>query len=326
MARRSMFALLGTALLLAVAGCGGGSEPSGQAGPSLEAPVSIKVGDIQGAPASFIAFGEGKGIFDKHQLDVNLVPQEGGAAIIPNLVSGEMQIGGSNIVSVLLARDAGLPVQIIAPGTSVGADPDKDFSAVIVAKDSPIETPKDLAGRTVAVNTLKNVSEVTLKASLEDTGVDVSSVKLIAMPFPDMPAAVEKHQVDAAFVIEPFATIARSQGARSVIRPYVESMANLAVGTYTATEEYIQQNPAVVEAFQAAVAETAKYITDHPDEYRAALPDITKLAPDLAPTVNIPRWGERVDLGSLRFLGEKMATYGLVEKEPDVEAAVYTAS
>jgi NitT/TauT family transport system substrate-binding protein len=327
MASRSRALTLGAVLLLAVTACGGGgAAPGAQAGPSLTAPVAIKVGDVEGAPASFVAFGVQKGIFAEHQLNVELVVQQGGAAIIPNLMSGEMQIGGSNVVSILLARGTGLPMKIIAPGTAVGSDPNTDFSAVIVAPDSPLTTPKDLAGKTIAVNTLKNVSEVALKASLEANGVDITAIKLLELPFPSMLGAVQKHQVDAAFVIEPFVTMARSQGARLLVRPYVQAKANLGVGTYSATEQYIQQNPAVIKAFQAAAAQTAKYITEHPDEYRAALPTIAKLSPDLAPTVNIPVWGERVDIESLRFLGDKMMSYGLLRDAPDVNAAVYTSS
>ncbi len=313
-------------VLLAVAACGtGGTAPSGQTGPSLTAPVAIKVGDIEGAPASFIAFGVQKGIFTEHRLNVELVVQQGGAAIIPNLVSGEMQIGGSNVVSILLARGTGLPVKIVAPGTAVGSDPNTDFSAVIVAPDSSVSTPKDLAGKTIAVNTFKNVSEVALKAALEANGVDISAIKLVELPFPNMLPAVEQHQVDAAFVIEPFVSMARSRGAKLLVRPYVESKVNLGVGTYSATEQYIQQNPAVIKAFQAAAAQTARYITEHPDEYRAALPAIAKLQPNLAPTVNIPVWAERVDIESLRFLAGKMVSYGLVRDAPDTDAAVYIA-
>jgi NitT/TauT family transport system substrate-binding protein len=314
------------AVLLAVAGCGGGTAPSAQTGPSLTAPVAIKVGDIEGAPASFIAFGVQKGIFAEHRLNVELVVQQGGAAIIPNLASGEMHIGGSNVVSVLLARSTGLPMKIIAPGTSVGSDPNTDFSAVIVAPDSQVTTARDLAGKTIAVNTFKNVSEVALKAALEANGVDIAAIKLIELPFPNMLPAVQKHQVDAAFVIEPFVTMARSQGARVLLRPYVESKANLGVGTYSATEQYIQQNPAVVKAFQTAAAQTARYISEHPDEYRAALPAIAKLSPELAPTVNLPVWSERVDVESLRFLADRMVRYGLVRDAPDVNASFYTGT
>lgn len=316
-------AALGSVVLLALTACGGGGTPPPPAGQTLSQPVSIKVGDVEGAPSSFIAFGQRKGIFAEHKLNVELVVQQGGAAIVPNLISGEMQIGGSNIVSVLLARDNKLPLKIIAPGTAVGSDKNTDFSAVVVAEDSPITTPQGLAGKLIAVNTLKNVSEVALKAALEANGVDISSVRLIELAFPSMIAAVESGQVDAAFVIEPFVTMARGQGLKLLVRPYVESKPNLGVGTYSATEMYIQQNPGVIKAFQAAAAQTARYITEHPDEYRAALPEIARLPPNLAPTVNLPVWAERLDVESLRFLGDRMVKYGLLTEPPDAEAAFF---
>lgn len=64
----------------------------------------------------------------------------------------------------------------------------------------------------------------------------------------------------------------------------------------------------------------------HPDEYRAALLELTELDPDLAPTVNIPMWFRGGRPGSLRSLGAKMASDGLVKQEPDAAAAIYTES
>ncbi|GIG86903.1 ABC transporter substrate-binding protein [Plantactinospora endophytica] len=313
------------ALLAAIAACGG-PEPTAPAAadePSRDRPVSIKVGDIEGAPASFLAFGIQKGFFTEHGLDVELVRQQGGAAIVPGLVSGDLAIGGSNAVSMLLARSRGVPVQIIAPGTSVGTDPARDFSAVIVAANSPIRTVADLAGRTVAVNTLTNVSEVVLKASLENVGADPNSIRFLELGFPEMLPAITQGRVDAALVIEPFVTIALGQGVRVLFRPYVEARPNLAVGTYSASEAYIRANPGVVRAFQQAAARTAEYVTGNPEEYRAALPSIANVRPDLAPKVNIPVWGSRVDVGSLEFFADRMVRYGLVERKPDVSAAAH---
>jgi NitT/TauT family transport system substrate-binding protein len=315
------------ALLLSAstAACGGSapSAPPAAGGPSRDKPVSIKVGDIEGAPASFLAFGIQKGFFADHGLDVRLVQQQGGAAIVPGLVSGDLQIGGSNAVSMLLARDRGLPVKVIAPGTGVGTDPTKDFSAVIVAAGGPIASARDLAGRTVAVNTLKNVNEVVLKGHLELLGVDPNSLKYTELGFPDMLAAVTQRRVDAALVIEPFVTIALGQGARVLFRPYVEAKPNLVVGTYSATETYIKANPGVVNAFREAAAQTASHITSHPDEYRAALPTIANVPADLAAKVNIPVWGTHVDVDSLEFFADRMVRYGMVKTKPDVSAAAY---
>jgi NitT/TauT family transport system substrate-binding protein len=307
-------------LLITLAGCDSGQDAAG--GSDNQGVTSIKVGDVDGSPAAFLTFGVQKGFFTEHGLDVEVVPQQGGAAILPGLVSGDLQIGGSNVVSIFLARSRNLPVKIIAPGTSVGADPAKDFSAVVVAGDSPIRSGRDLAGKTIGVNTLQNVNDVVIKSYLEAQGADASSVKLTEMPFPTMLPAVTQHRVDAALVIEPFATTAQNQGARVLFRPYVEAKANLAIGTYSATEQYIRQNPEVVKSFQDGLAQTAAYVAEHPDEFRTALTTIAKVAPDLAAKVNLPVWRSDMDTASLEFFADRMVRYGLVSTKPDVAAAV----
>jgi NitT/TauT family transport system substrate-binding protein len=304
-------------LLVALAGCGS-NQDSGSA-PEV---TTIKVGDVEGSPAAFLTFGVQKGFFTDHGLNVQVVAQQGGAAIVPGLVSGELQIGGSNVVSIFLARSRNLPVKIIAPGTSVGADPAKDFSAVVVAGDSPIRSGRDLAGKTIGVNTLKNVNDVVIKSYLEAQGADPASVKFTEMPFPAMLAAVSQHRVDAALVIEPFVTTAQNQGARVLFRPYVEAKPNLAIGTYSATEKYVQEHPDVVKSFQDGLAQTATYVAEHPDEFRTALTTIAKVAPDLAAKVNLPVWRSEVDRESLEFFADRMVRYGLVTSKPDVAAAV----
>jgi NitT/TauT family transport system substrate-binding protein len=322
-ARRALLVALVVAPV-AVTACGSDDAGTGGGTPGPAKPVKIKVADVEGSPSSFVAFGVRKGFFADRGLDVELSQQQGGAAIVPGLTSGEFQIGGSNIVSVLLARGRGLPLQIVAPGTSVGSDPAKDFAAVVVAADSPIASVRDLRGRRIAVNTLKNVNDIVIKSRLERDRVDVSDLKLTEMPFNVMIAALQQHRVDAALVIEPFVTIALSGGARVLFRPYVEAKPNLAIGTYSATEDYIREHPDVVKAFREAAARTATYIGENPDEYRAALPEITKLDPALAPKVNIPVWRSSMDMESLRFFADRMVRYGLVATAPDVDAAVYT--
>jgi NitT/TauT family transport system substrate-binding protein len=308
-------------LLIALAGCQSDQDTAsgGDAGQGLTA---IKVGDVDGSPSAFLTFGVQKGFFTAHGLDVEVVPQQGGAAIVPGLVSGDLQIGGSNVVSIFLARGRNLPVKIIAPGTSVGDDPAKDFAAVVVAGDSPIRTGRDLAGKTIGVNTLQNVNDVVIKSYLEAQGADVNSVRLTEMPFPTMLPAINQHRVDAALVIEPFATIAQNQGARVLFRPYVEAKPNLAIGTYSATEQYIRENPQVVKSFREGLAETAAYVAEHPDEFRTALTTIAKVAPDLASKVNLPVWRSEMDTASLEFFADRMVRYGLVTAKPDVAAAL----
>src|SRR5215208_2176510 len=216
-------AILALFAALLFAACGdddGGGGASGK-------PATVRVEDTAGVPSAFLEYGVQKGFFKKRKLTVKVKPSQGGATVVPAVVSGSVDIGGSNLVSVLLAQGKGIPLKIVAPGTFVQTDRKKDFSAIMVSKDSDIRSPKDLEGKTLAVNTLKNVAEVTAKESLSKQGVDVSKVKLAEVDFPDMNGALEQGRVDAAFVIEPFVTQGLGAGNRIVNRPYVETKPGL---------------------------------------------------------------------------------------------------
>jgi len=47
------------------------------------------------------------------------VPAQGGAAIVPAVISGDDQIGFSNMVSLILAAAHGLPVMAVAYGAGI---------------------------------------------------------------------------------------------------------------------------------------------------------------------------------------------------------------
>jgi NitT/TauT family transport system substrate-binding protein len=302
------------ALALAIAGCGGDSKESGG---SPDKPAKITVQDTAGAPSAFAAYGVKQGIFKKHGLDMTVEPVQGGATVVPAVLGGKVDIGGSNLVSVLLARSKGLPVKIIAPGTFSQRTPKGDFSAILVSKDSDIRSPKDLEGKTLAVNTLKNVAEVTAKASLAKQGVDVSKIKLAEVDFPDMVPALEAGRVDAAFVIEPFVSQGLAAGDRAIDRPYTGTKPGLQIGCYFTSEKYLQENPEVVKNFHAGVADTAAAIQQDPDSFRKFLAEASKLPPAATAKIALPVWKADSDPASLDEIADQMAKFGIVKTKPD---------
>jgi len=290
--------------LVLVAGCG--SSDGGSSGPK-----TVQVQDTAGVPSAFLEYGVKKGYFKSHDLTVKVKPSQGGATVIPAVVSGKgADIGGSNLVSVLLAQSQSIPVKVIAPGTFTAK---KDFSAIIVKGDSAIRSPKDLEGKTLAVNTLKNVAELTAKASLAKQGVDVSKLKLTEVDFPDMVAAVDKGRVDAAFAIEPFVTLALKAGHRIVDRPYVGTKPGLQIGCYFTSEQYLKQNPDVVKRFRQGVADTAASITKDPQAFRDFLPKASSIPPPAAQKVALPAWKANNDPASIALSERLMKQYGLVK-------------
>src|SRR5919107_5514314 len=152
-------AALGAACAALAAGGGGDGEEEptvGQAPEQAEA-VTLKVGVIPITDVAPLYLGVKKGFFKAENLTVEPQLAEGGAAIVPSVLSGDYQFGFSNTTSLIIAASKKLPVQIVAQGVLGGTGDDDAWDAVVARKGSGIKTPKDLEGKTNAVNTLNNV-------------------------------------------------------------------------------------------------------------------------------------------------------------------------
>ena len=298
------------ALAILAGGCGDDEDaaPGGGGGPA-----KLTVQETAGVPSAFVGFGVEQGIFERQDLEIELQAVQGGATAIPALVNGDVQLAGSNVVSLLLAAGKGVPIRAIAGGTSAQEE-GEDFGALLVSGKGDVREPADLEGKTVAVNTLENITEVVVKAALEKEGVDVATLKLSEVPFPEMGPALEKGDVDAAFSIEPFVTQSVRDGAEVLSYSYVETERGMQVGAYAAAVPYAEENADTIRRFQAAVRETAEYVTANEDEFRRYLSERAKIAPDLAKRIVLPRWTGEVDADSVQNTSDLMQRYGLVEK------------
>ena len=323
--RRSAAALLAALLAaaLTLAACGGGDDESGGGGSSdASKPATLNVGVIPIADVAPLYLGIKKGFFKEQNLTVNPKLAEGGAAITPAVLSGDFQIGFSNNISLLIASSKGLPVQVISQGVLAGTDRSKAWADLLVLKNGPIKTVKDLEGKTIAVNTLKNICEVTIKASLQKEGVDVNTLKFLEVPFPDMNAALDAKRVDGACVVEPFVSQGKAGKARGINPFYINTAPDLSVATYFTSRQYAEQNKAVVDRFVAAINKSLDYAQSHPDEARAVLTDYTPIPASAAETIKLPVWRSELNTDTISLLSRLSKQYGLIEKEPDLNTLI----
>src|SRR3954471_19252233 len=214
--RKAVVVLLAAALT--AAGCGSSAGGGGGG----KGPATLQVGVIPIADVAPLYLGIKKGFFKAEKLTIKPKPAPGGAAIVAATVSGEDQIGFSNTTSLLIANSKNVPVKLIAQGVigAAKADPKQAWDAVLVKKGSSIKTPKDLEGKTVAVNTLQNVGPLTINTALKAQGVDYKKVKYAEIPFPDALGALATGRVDAAWEVEPFVSLGKSQGDTALLYPY----------------------------------------------------------------------------------------------------------
>jgi NitT/TauT family transport system substrate-binding protein len=312
------------ALLLALAcaagamGCGDDDDGGGGGGE----PATLNVGVIPIADVAPLYLGMKKGFFEDEQLTIKPHLAEGGAAITPAVVSGDFQIGFSNTISLLIAASQDLPVEIISQGVLGGTSEEEAWADLLVLKDGPISDPKDLEGKTIAVNTLKNICEVTIKASLEKDGVDVETLEFAEVPFPDMNAALEAGRVDGACVVEPFVSQGTAGAARGIDPFYVRTAPDLTVATYFTSTQYAEENADVVDRFVSAMNKSLTYAQSHPDEVRDVLLDYTEIPPEATEAIKLPIWRPDLNEPTIEQLSELSVKYGLIEEQPDLEELI----
>jgi NitT/TauT family transport system substrate-binding protein len=318
---KSYTAVLAVSALLLTAGCSSAplsqSQTSGTAAAAGE--ETIQVGIIPIVDVAPIYLGQEQGFFKDEGLSLELVPAQGGAAIVPAVTSGTMDFGFSNISSMLLAKSKGLDVKVVASGASSTGQEGKDFGAILVKKDSAITSSADLAGKTVAVNTLNNINDTTVRASVRKAGGDPSAIKFVELAFPDMQAALERGQVDAIQVVEPFLATGTGAGDKMLASNYVDTAEGLTVGAYFTTAAAASSNPELVKKFTAAMEKSLKYAKDNPDAVRKILPTYTKIDAATAEKLTLPDFADQINRTSVEKLVTLSKGDGLLTSDVNLD-------
>ncbi|MBQ1092738.1 ABC transporter substrate-binding protein [Streptomyces sp. B93] len=319
--RRLLAGVTSGVLLLAAAACGSSDDSGSTDGGSGSAGVTtVEVGVIPIVDVAPLYLGQEKGFFSARGLKLSLTTAQGGAAIVPGVVSGQFQFGFSNVTSLMIAQAADVPVKAVANGIASTGEQGADFGAITVKGDSPVKTAKDLEGRKVAVNTLKNINETAVRAAVAKAGGDPDEVDFVELAFDQMPAALDSGQIDAAMVVEPALATVKSQGAREVTSALVDVADDLTVALYFTSTQYAEKNPDVVKRFQEATAESLAYADAHPEEAREAVTSYTKIPAEVLAEVTLPKWPAEPNRASIEELARLGSADGLFKAAPDLDA------
>ncbi|MFG2937599.1 ABC transporter substrate-binding protein [Streptomyces sp. NPDC048282] len=316
--RRLLAGLAAGTFMFATAACGS-SGSSSSTSPSSGGTTTVKVGIIPIVDVAPLYLGQKEGFFGKRGLKLSMTLAQGGAAIVPGVTSGQFQFGFSNMTSLMIARSNGVPVQAISNGVASTGVEGKDFGGLVVKQGSSITSAKQLEGKKVAVNTLKNINETAVRESVRKAGGDPDKVSFVELAFDQMPAALDKGQIDAAMAVEPALATMKGQGATEIASPLVDVAKNLTVAMYFTSTSYAQQNPAVVKEFQEAIAESLTYADAHPDEVRQIVTTYTKTPADVLAQVTLPKWPADANRSSIEALEKLSEQDGLFKTAPDLD-------
>lgn len=294
-----------------------------QAAPPVAAQtIKLRVSTIPIIDTAPLQVGIAKGFFAAEGLEIDTTPTTGGAAGLPALAAGQVQITFSNIISIVLGAKQGLGFEVITAGSGTG-EKLPDLAAIVAKKGHAFKTGKDLEGKRLAVNTRNNIIWLYARAWVQATGGNPDAVTYLEVPFPQMIDAVKGDRVDAAFVVEPFMSGGVQSDAVSVVGwPYNTVQKNIPVGQYAATKTFIQQNPQAIEKFVRAYGKAVDWANQNAgsEEFLKIVSGYTRLPPEAIKTLSLPPYPKTVNLAAVDQVVEQMRKHKLIEGPFDTQA------
>lgn len=272
---------------------------------------TMKIGDLS---PFFLALE--RGFFKDSGLDINVTAMVGGAAIAPALASGSLNIGWSNVVSIFQGHLEGFDYRFIANG-ALNKRGTNDVFGVQVAADSPIGAAKDLSGKTIATNTLRNIIHVSGQHWIDSNGGDSSKVKWVEVPFPQMePALVSKH-IDAVVAVEPFVTVPSKVNRKTKVLGYpLGGIApRLLIASYFCSDAWIQKNGETVKAFITALNRGIDAHNANPEAAKANVAKHTGLKPEFLKLMALPAFEKRILESDLQPMIDVAFRYKLIGRK-----------
>jgi NitT/TauT family transport system substrate-binding protein len=273
--------------------------------------IALIPSDIAGE----VYYAKDQGFFKKAGYDVDFTPITSGAAISAAVAGGSADVGFSNVVSLAIAHDRGLPFTLLAPA-NLHLPTQVTAGILTVLKSGPIKTAKDLAGKIVAVNGLNNISSVSVQAWIDKNGGDWKNVKFAEMPFPQMPDAVRSGRVDAASI--------DAANEQLLMKPdsdlrRLDNVFN-AVGTHFTpscwftTSAWVSANPAEAKAFVSVMAQAATWANaNHAASAAILAPYLSKTAQEIDSVTRAP-YATRLTPDLVQPSIDAAFKYGLIKK------------
>ncbi len=311
---------------LAAAGCSSSSKSSSKSsgGGGLEK-STIKVASLPLVDGAALYIAQKQGFFKAEGLTVQVQPVQQSIQALPALIKGDVDvIAGANYVTFFQAQDKGtLQLKVLAEGATLTSN----MMDVLVMPKSPIKAPKDLEGKKVAVNILNNIQSLTLNQILKADNVDFTKVKYVAIPFPQMAAALQKGQVDAIHAVEPFLTNGeKTLGMRVVVDGGAAPVTGMPISGYVGTQTFAAKNPKTAAAFQRAIFKAQQLATTDRKQVEQVLPSYTKIDSSVASIITLPGYPASSNVTRMQRLTELMSSTGLLTKSVDLQTTMLNAT
>jgi NitT/TauT family transport system substrate-binding protein len=296
---------------------------------------TVKAGFLRLPQPTFV--GIEKGFFREEGIDLQPVFFQSGAALVPSLATGQIDVAYASTGAALFNAFAlGSQMAIVADFFTAAKDaPTGDTQFFVARKDLVTNgTFKPARGMTLAITARGQVTDLFSRLYLAANGLSDTDIKIVTLAYPDMLAAFSNKAIDMAVAIEPFVTVAEQSG--SALRVGAES--SYAPGIIQAAtiygEKLAKQNRDLGMRYMRALTKSNRYVRTQL-RTAAGRTELAAIYQKYVPIEN-PALYEKIGIGTgldnlavdvdgkfgLRWELQEFTAAGLVTKQPDLKTAV----
>jgi NitT/TauT family transport system substrate-binding protein len=316
------------ALTAATAACSSGSSSSSSSSPATSTATgsasaaasvtNVTLGYVPYSDDASLFYAQDSGIFRAHGLNVSFVAQASPVAVEASMASGTEQFGFITTPVLINLASKGVGVKCVSTvDGNEPTNPADDTTVLVAAKGSGITSIKDLAGKNVAEVQLTSLNSLSVEVLAKQAGIDPSSIHQIAIPFPQMPAALAQGRVQAAVIVDPFTQTALAEGATVLSHPNQVLFPNGTLTCLDAMSSYISANPTIAADFRAAMDESVAYSQNHQAVVKQTLVKGLSLTSAVAAKqVLNTNFDTTFNTASIGQIESDMKEFGIITTEP----------
>jgi NitT/TauT family transport system substrate-binding protein len=233
-------------------------------------------------------YGIDQGFYKAAGLDATIQPNRNTGALAAAVASGSLDFIAGSIVPVAAAFVNGFDLRTVAAGQIYDGGPPQ--APMAVALGSKITNGAGLAGKTVAVNGLHDLTHLFALAWIDVNGGDIATVKIVEMPFPEMATALSDGRIDAALLVEPFASAAT--GKVTLLNDAMPAIApRFFVTGWFGKVSWLDQNKTIVHEFAAATNRANAWANANHDQSATVLGKYTPIPSAVIRTLVRAKYG-----------------------------------
>jgi NitT/TauT family transport system substrate-binding protein len=227
--------------------------------------IKLGVSPSAGTVAPII-WGQRNGLFAKVGIDLEVAVHTDAGAVVPELLSGQLQFGTVSLGPMISAVDAGVPIRMVSTAAAQLRNNDK-FAAIIVPAGFS-DTDLRNATKWAAGGPQRDPMD---KRLVDALGGNYDKMTIVSAPLGSTVDVLGGHSADAARLFEPFLSRALESGKVKVLTYVSGDLIDVGVpnSPVVASEAYLSANPDIAKRFIQAFNQCFAYAAQHRAEMGA---------------------------------------------------------